>query len=216
MTQLASSDLVAALNWRYAVKKFDPSRRIPADVWSALEATLHLSASSFGLQPWKFLVVSNPELRAKLTPLSWGQTQTVEASHFVVLAVRDAMTTADIDRLLNATAAARGVTTDSLAGFRKMLQGFVDGANAAGRTGAWNTNQVYIALGALLTAAATLGVDACPMEGIDPAGYDAALGLTGSGYHTVVACALGYRADDDKYAVAPKVRFPKSEVVVTL
>jgi nitroreductase len=216
MATSTPSDLLAALRTRYAVKKFDATRAIPADVWHALEESLRLSPSSFGLQPWKFFVVKDPALRAKLVPLSWGQTQVTEASHFVVLAHRRTLDATDVDRLIDASAAARGVPASSFDGYRKMLSGSVDNAVKQGTAGTWNARQVYIALGFLMNSAAVLGIDSCPMEGIDPAGYDKVLGLEGTGYQTSVACALGYRAADDKYAHAPKVRFPASEVIQTL
>ena len=97
MTRLAPDQLLAALRWRYATKKFDPASKIPADVWDALEQSLVLTPSSFGLQPWKFLVVSDPAVRARLQPESWNQPQVTEASHFVVLAARTDLTKADID-----------------------------------------------------------------------------------------------------------------------
>jgi nitroreductase len=214
MAHTNSPALLEALTKRYAVKKFDPTRKIPADTWALLEKSLLLSPSSFGLQPWKFIVVENPAIRAKLTPLSWGQTQTVDASHFVVLTARETLDGNDVSRLINSTAAARGVAPETLAGFQKMLQGSVDGAVSSGTVGAWNARQVYIAFGFLMLAGALVGVDSCPMEGIEPAGYDDVLGLKGTGYKTLAACALGYHASDDKYAVAPKVRFPASEVIV--
>jgi nitroreductase len=208
--------LVHSLLFRYAVKKFDASRKIPADAWASLEQSLLQAPSSFGLQPWKFFVVGNPELRAKLPPLSWGQTQPVEASHFVVLAHRETLTAADVERWIRCSAEARGMTYESLAGFGKVVQGSVDGAVASGQAANWNARQVYIALGFLMLGAAALGIDSCPMEGIDKTGYDEALGLKGTGYTTTVACALGYRAADDKYATQPKARFPLKEVVVHL
>ena len=161
-------------------------------------------------------MVSNPELKAKLPQHSWGQTQPVEASHFVVLAHRETLTAADVERWIRCSAEARGLTYEALAGFGKVVQGSVDAAVSSGHVADWNARQVYIALGFLMLGAATLGIDSCPMEGIDKAAYDNVLGLKGSGYTTTVACALGYRAADDKYATQPKARFPLAEVVVHL
>jgi nitroreductase len=213
MNPLPASELLAALNWRYATKKFDPARKIPAETWSALEQALVLSPSSFGIQPWKFLVVTNPALREKLVPVSWGQTQPKDGSHHVVFAVRKDLPEAHIDRYVARTAEVRGTTSEALAPFKKMMMGSLEGARAKGYLDTWQTHQVYIALGQFMASAAVLGVDTCPMEGIEPSKYDEILGLTGTGYATVVACAAGFRAADDKYASLPKVRFPASEVI---
>lgn len=213
MKTLAPSELLAALNWRYATKKFHPAKRIPAETWSALEQALVLSPSSFGIQPWKFLVVTNPAVREKLVPVSWGQTQPKDASHFVVFAVRKDLPEAHIDRYVARTAELRGSTPDALAPFKKMMMGSLEGARAKGFLDTWQTHQAYIALGQFMASAAVLGVDTCPMEGLEPAKYDEILGLAGTGFATVVACAAGYRAGDDKYATLPKVRFPAAEVI---
>ena len=213
MKTLAPSELLAALNWRYATKKFDPAKKIPAETWSALEQALVLSPSSFGIQPWKFLIVTNPAVREKLVPVSWGQTQPKDASHFVVFAVRKDLPEAHIDRYVARTAELRSSTPEALAPFKKMMMGSLEGARAKGFLDTWQTHQVYIALGQFMASAAVLGVDTCPMEGLEPAKYDEILGLAGTGFATVVACAAGYRAGDDKYATLPKVRFPVAEVI---
>ena len=213
MNPIASQDLLAALRWRYATKKFDPTRRIPPATWEALEQSLVLTPSSYGLQPWRFLVVDDPAVRARLEPKSWGQKQVTEASHLVVFTVRTGLDEAHVDRYLAGTAATRGVSVDSLAGFRSMLLKSLSAATAAGTLDTWQTHQIYIALGQFMASAALLGIDACPMEGIEPAAYDEVLGLRGTGWKTVVVCTAGYRAADDKYASLPKVRFPASEVV---
>ncbi len=213
MKPVAAADLVSALNWRYATKQFDPARKIAAADWTALEESLRLAPSSFGIQPWKFIVVETPALRAKLREVSWGQTQVTDASHLVVLAVKQAVDAAHLDRYFADTAKTRGTTVESLAGFRKMIDGFVAGRAKAGQLEVWSAKQVYIAAGQFMTAAAVLGVDTCPLEGIDPAKYDEMLGLAGTGWATQMAIAAGYRSAEDKYAATPKVRFPAAEVV---
>lgn len=209
---LNSEQLLTALRWRYATKQFDASRKIPAETWAALEESLVLTPSSFGLQPWKFLVVENPDLRAKLLPDSWNQPQVTDASHFVVLTTRTDLTTADIDAWVSRLSEVQDKPADALAPLKGMIVGFAETMSEEERQ-EWNIRQVYIALGQLMASAAVLGIDACPMEGISKSAYDRILGLEGSGYATVVACALGYRAGTDKYAVAPKARFEKSRVI---
>jgi nitroreductase len=210
---LSAADLVFALNWRYATKQFDPARKIVAADWSALEESLRLAPSSFGIQPWKFFVVESPELRAKLREASWGQTQVTDASHLVVLAVKQAVDAAHLDRYFADTAKTRGIAVESLAGFRKVVDGFVAGKAQAGQLESWSAKQVYIAAGQFMAAAAVMGIDTCPLEGIDPGKYDALLGLAGGGWATQMAIAAGYRAAGDKYATTPKVRFPAAEVI---
>ena len=215
-TALNPETLLETLSWRYATKKFNPSKKIDATTWKALEESLALTPSSYGLQPWKFLVVQDPELRAQLREQSWGQGQVTDASHFVVFTARTDVTEADVDRYLARIAEVRGVSLESLAGFRKMLVDNLVNRGQRADIPEWAARQTYIALGQLMTAAAALGVDATPMEGLDPKAYDRILGLEGSGYATTMACALGYRAEDDGYAKLPKVRFATEELVVNL
>ncbi len=207
--------LVAALRWRYATKRFDPSRKIPAATWDAIEESLVLTPSSFGLQPWKFIVVQDPGLRALLSPESWKQPQVTESSHYVVLTARTDLDCTDIDAWMARMSEVQGNHVETTAPLRGMIQGFAQAMSHEARH-AWNVRQTYIALGQLMATAAMLGIDACPMEGISAAGYDHVLGLESSGYATVVACALGYRAADDKYAATPKARFDRSRVITHL
>ena len=203
---------LAQLHWRYATKKFDPTRTIPAEVWAVLEQALVLAPSSVGLQPWKFVVVTDPAVRTTLQPAAYGQAQIVDASHLVVICGKAPPTAADADRHVARTAEVRGVPVEALAGFRKMVVG------AAGKppeeAAAWAARQAYLALGMFLTTAAMIGVDACPMEGFDPPKFDEILGLKAHGVAALALVAAGYRAADDKYAGVPKVRLPVEEVVV--
>lgn len=201
------------LKWRYATKQFDPTKKIAPELWKVLEEVLVLSPSSFGLQPWRFLVVTNQAKKEELVPLSWGQRQVADASHTVVFLVKHPLTREDVRRHVERTAEVRGVHVDTLAGLEKMVSGFIEKPPYPLNIREWCTRQVYIALGTFMSAAAMLGVDTCPMEGIDPAGYDRVLGLEGSGYFTVAACPAGYRAEGDKYASLPKVRHHPVHVI---
>jgi nitroreductase len=201
------------LQWRYAVKKFDPNKKIPEEVWQVLEQSLVLAPSSFGLQPWLFVVVTDSAIREQLLPHSWGQRQVVDASHLVVLAINKNITPAYVDRYLARTAEVQGTPLEALQGFGNVIKEFITNPPPGLDLKEWATRQTYIALGQFMTSAAVLGIDTCPMEGIVPAKYDEILGLVGTDYATVVACPAGYRAEDDKYATKPKVRFPASEVV---
>jgi nitroreductase len=213
MSNITNQQLLESLNWRYATKVFDAARKIPADVWQTLEHARVLTPTSYGLQPYKFLVIGNPAKRAELVPHSWNQKQVVDASHFVVFTARTKMTEADVDKLIKRTTDIRKIPADSLGTYRGMMIGDVVNGPRGKIAHEWATRQTYIALGNLMTCAAVLGVDACPMEGINPPEYDRVLNLNGSGYATVVACALGYRAASDKYASLAKVRFETKELV---
>ena len=208
-----TKQLLDALQWRSAAKVFDATKKIPADVWDALEQSLVLTPTSYGLQPYHFLIVQDAAKRAELLPNSWGQKQVVDCSHFVVFTARTEMTEADVDRFVKRSAEVRGVPTESLAAYRGMMLGDVVNGPRGKIAHEWAARQCYIALGNLMTTAAVLGVDACPMEGINPPEYDKILGLAGSGYKTVVALALGYRSVNDKYASMAKIRYKTAELV---
>ena len=213
---ISSETLLHALHWRYATKHFDPARKIPDADWHPLEQALILSPSSVGLQPWKFIVVTDPAMKARLRPAAWDQAQVTDCSHFVVLAVRKNLGPEHLDRHIGRMAEVRGVTTESLGSFRQMVTGNLDKARAEARLDIWQSHQVYIALGQLLASAALLGVDTCPMEGFEPEKFDEILGLTGTGWASVVCCAAGYRSVDDKYATTKKVRFKPEDVIVRI
>lgn len=208
------AELTTALNWRYATKVFDPERSIPGETWEALLDSLVLAPSSFGLQPWKFLVIEDAGCRQRLRGNSWNQGQVTDADKLVVLATRTEMTRDDIDRWITRLSAVQGQTIAELGGLAGIIEGFCQRMSPE-KQHEWNLRQTYIALGQFMTAAAVLGVDTCPLEGIDPEGYDHELGLIGSGYATACACAAGYRADGDHTAARPKARFPREEVIET-
>lgn len=212
-TTISTDTLLAALRWRYATKKFDPAKKIDASTWAVLEETLILTPTSYGMQPVKFLVLTHPALRAQLVPVSWGQTQPADCSHFVVMAARAQNTEADVTHYITRMAEVRGMAAEALDGFKNVLLGDVVHGPRGNVALEWATRQAYIALGNFMTAAALLGVDTCPMEGFEPAKYDEILGLPAQGFRAVVACAAGYRAADDKYATLPKVRFPANELI---
>jgi nitroreductase len=213
MPTISPETLLTQLNWRYATKKFDPARKIPAATWAVLEQVLQLSPSSYGLQPYRFIVATDTELRQKLRAVSWDQSQITDASHLVVFARRLQLTEADVEKFIDLTTDTRGMGRGSLQGYRDMIVGDLVKGPRHAIIREWTARQTYIALGNLLTAAALLGVDACPMEGFDPAKYDEILGLTVRGYGATNVCTLGYRAADDKYAAAKKVRLPAGDLI---
>lgn len=212
MAAVSADDLLAQLQWRYATKEFDPSAKIPADTWDSIEQSLVLTPSSFGLQPWKFLILTNPELKNTLLEHSWNQKQVVDCSHFVVFAAPTSVGDQEIQAWIDCLAETRDVTTDSLSGYKQVMEGFLGNLDDDARL-AWAHRQIYIALGQLMTTAALLGVDACPMEGFVPPEYDRILNLSDQNLTASVACALGYRSSEDKYASTPKARFERQAVI---
>ena len=209
---ISPEELLRRLDWRYAVKQFDPQRRIDATTWKAVEEALRLSPSSGGLQPWKFIVVSDPVVREKLVSASYGQTQVRDASHLVVFTAKTNFGAADVDAHIQKTAAVKGVPLETLEGLRGMLVGGIVNSKDPAAREAWAARQTYIALGVLVASAAVLGIDAAPMEGFALEQYDTILNLKEKGLTTTVICALGYRSTNDKYANSPKVRFDRSEL----
>jgi nitroreductase len=209
---LTPAQFLASLEWRYATKAFD-TRKLPDATWAALEESLRLTPSSYGLQPWKFIVVNDPTLRTKLRPVSWNQSQVTDASHLVVFARRTEVTETDVNEFFNQMVSERQADATKLEPYRQMmLGGVVKGKDAAAQKD-WAARQLYIALGQLMGAAAAMAIDTCPLEGIDPDAYTEILGLKGTGYEVVVACAVGYRSSEDKYAGMKKIRFPAARVI---
>lgn len=210
-----SENILEKLKWRYATKAFDPTRKVSAADWEVLEESLTLAPSSYGLQPYKFIIVNDPATREKLKAAAWGQTQLTDASHLVVLAYKKILNDADVERYVDRIVEVRGVPRESLADYENVMKGSAKKAVDGGYIETWNSRQAYIALGFLLETAALLGIDATPMEGFDAAQFNEILGLTD--YSAVVICPVGYRnAESDWLAPLPKVRFPREELIVRI
>ena len=208
------SNIIEKLNWRYATKKFD-TKKLSDEKLDILLESLRLSASSFGLQTWKFILVENTEIREKLVPASWGQQQVKDASHLLVFARPEKIDEKDVDVFITSIAEQRGVTTDSLAEYKAFISGFMSKMDEDQKA-VWMSRQIYLALGNLLTVAAIEDVDTCPMEGFEPDKYDEILGLSEKGLKSVVVCPIGYRHADDKYSEIKKVRFSKEDIFITI
>ncbi len=211
MDPILPEHLLDRLRWRYAVKSFDPNRRIDAATWESLETALQLTPSSYGMQTWKFIVVESAEVKQRLRAASWNQKQVTDCSHFVVFAHPPEVTEADVARFLDAMAETRQIPRENLQSYGKVILNDLMGPRKA-KLAEWTARQSYIALGNFMTAAALLGVDTCPMEGLDPLKYDEILGLNATRHRTVVACAVGYRSPDCRFAKEAKIRYPKGEI----
>lgn len=204
--------ILEGLNWRYAAKGYDKTRKVSAEDWATLEKAMLLAPSSYGLQPYKVLVISDPAVRERLKPAAYNQPQITDASQLVVFAYKKTLNDADVARYIERIAEVRGQSRESLADFENVLQGAVAGAVEKNFIETWNSRQVYIALGFLLETAALLGIDATPMEGFDAAQFNEILGL--GDYSAVVLAAVGYRDEEkDRLAKLPKVRLPESELI---
>ena len=206
------NNLVDALKWRYAVQVFDTDKKVSdEDIHSILEAG-RLAPSSFGLEPWKFIVVENPEIRAKLKDVSWGQPKITDASHLIVIARRTDARENIVRERIERTMLANGMTDASaLDGFKQMMDGSVAMRDDAALDN-WNARQVYIPLGTMIAQASLLGVDSGPMEGFDGAKVDEILGLTAKNLTATSILTLGYRGQDSE-ATRPKVRRSFEDVV---
>lgn len=206
------SDLITKLNWRYATKEFDATKKISEEQLETLQEALRLTASSFGLQPWKFLFITDQETKESLVEHSWNQPQVANCSHLIVMCAPTKFDDSNIDKLIASIMDHRGVDKESLEQYEGMMKGFLANFDEP-TTEAWIKNQIYLALGSFLTACAIEGVDACPMEGFIPGEYDRILGLADKGLKSVVVCPIGYRSENDKYPALAKVRYLKSDVI---
>lgn len=206
---------VQGLQWRYATKKFDTTKKLSPEQLEVLLECLRLSPSSFGLQPWKFIVVTNPEIRSRLREAAWGQPQVTDASHLVVFAAKTDLSEKSVDEYIQSIIDTRGAKKEDIEGYSQMMKGSIQPKSAQERT-AWATRQAYIALGVLITAAAIEQIDVAPMEGFDPARFDSILGLSEKNLTSVVIAGIGFRSPEDQAAAAKKVRFDTEDVVIEL
>lgn len=203
------------LNWRYATKKFDASKKVSKeDLENLLEATA-LSASSYGLQPYEILVVEDAALRNKLQPAAWGQSQITEASHLIVLANQSTFGEELVDDYLNNVSETRGIPSNDLQGYSDFMKSKLMPLSESAKA-TWTARQTYIALGNLLSAAADLKIDTCPMEGFDSAQFNEMLGLSKRGLNAAVLVAVGYRSIEDKTQHYKKVRKAKENLITHL
>ena len=211
-TVLHDADLLHQLGWRYATKRFIAGRPIPAEHWAILEQAVQLSPSSYGLQPYRFVVVRDPGLRQQIHIAANQQPQILEAAELVVFAARTDLTSDQVDHFIAHTAAIRKIAFNALDQYRTAIVGDLVTGKRHAIIADWSKRQAYLALGMLLSTAAQLGIDACPMEGFHPEEVDRILGLPALGFGSAVFCALGYRSPQDQHQRDPKVRMPHEEL----
>lgn len=206
--------ILASFNWRYGTKAFDPAKKIPEAEWHTLRESLRLAASSYGLQPWKFIEIVNPETRKKLAdaaPLNRAKIET--SSNLIIVSSLRTISQNYMDRHFNNLATTRGLQLKDIAGFSEMVSKSTISKSPEAQAH-WAALQTYIAVGSFITTAAVLGVDACAMEGIDPAKFDEILGLRATDYRCIVGLTAGYRSPEDKTQFGKKVRFNPEDVFV--
>ncbi len=204
-------NILKALKWRYAVKVFDPTKKITQEQLHTILEAGRLAPSSLGTEPWKFIVVENPELRAKMREASYGQPKVTDAAYIIVVARRIDARQNIAQELIERTAKTHNVQHSDLDGLRQMVDGGM-ARQTEEQVDAWVKGQTYIPLGIMIETAALLGIDAGPMEGFNPVEVDKILGLKEKNLASTSMLALGHRGDDPA-ANRPKVRRHFDEVV---
>lgn len=207
------SDIIRKLQWRYATKKFDPNKTLASEKLEILKKAFNLTATSYGLQPLKLLVISDPEIKSQLVPLSMNQLQLRDASHVLVFCTETGVNSQFIKEHFNRVEAIRNTPREILNPFETfLLDSFSE--KDPGDIELWMTKQAYLAMGNLLTVCAMEGIDACPIEGFEPEKYDEFLKLKDKGLRSVLVMPVGYRAEDDIFAGFKKVRRGVADVVI--
>lgn len=206
------STILNKLNWRYATKNFDSSKQVSNEDLNTLLEAGRLTASSYGLQPYEIYVIKNEEVRKELRKASYDQPQITDASCIIVLANKPTFDDSMIDDYIANIMKVRGLSKEDLEGFSKTMKlTLLDLPDAY--KGAWTSNQAYIVLGNLMTIAAEMEIDTCPMEGFDKEQYNEILGLTDKGLNAAVVLAVGYRSSEDATQHYPKVRYPEEQII---
>ena len=207
--------LIQSLKWRYATKKFDTTKSIaPEDMQVILEA-IQLTATSYGLQPYKVFNIANKELRQQMQVASWGQAQVVDASDVLVFCAYTEITSDMVDNYVQRKATTQNIPIKNLAGYSDFMKSKIQEKSPEELID-WNARQIYIALGNLLAVCGELEIDACPMEGFEPEKYDKMLGLKEKGLTAILVCPIGYRSAEDFTQHSPKVRKPLAELFETI
>lgn len=209
------STILDSLNWRYATKKFDATKKISNQDLETIKEALRLTASSYGLQPYKILIIESPELRAQLQPAAWGQTQIVDASHLLVFANQTDFGDNEIETYGKNIVETRGIPAESIQGYVDFMKSKISTLPLDKRDN-WTAKQAYIALGNLLSVTAELKIDATPMEGFEAEKVNEILGLDKLGLNASLIATLGYRHEDDTTQHFKKVRKSNEEFFINL
>lgn len=209
------TNFIKSANWRYATKKFDTSKKVSTKDLETLKEAIQLATSSYGLQPYKVLIVENPELRAKLQPAAWGQSQIVDASQVLVFANIVNFGENEIDSYLTNISTTRDLDIESLKGYGDFMKSKITTLPEEVRN-IWTSKQTYLAMGNLLNAAAELNIDVTPMEGFETSKVNEILGLYELGLNVSLIATIGYRHKEDATQHYIKVRKSKEELFINL
>ena len=209
------NSFIESQNWRYATKKFDATKKISNEDLEILKEAIRLSSSSYGLQPYKILIVENEDLRKAIQPVSWGQSQIVDASHLFVFANVVNFNAQHIDDLIQNMATTRGLEISQIQGYGDFMKSKLL-ALPNDVLSTWTSKQSYLALANLLNAAADLKIDVTPMEGFEPEKVNEILGLDALGLHASLLATVGYRSEEDATQHYKKVRKSTEELFITL
>lgn len=204
-------NLIESLTWRYATKQFDATKKVSESDLEFIKEAINLTATSYGLQTYKVLIVENPVLREQLLPVSWGQKQVVDASHLLVFCSDTTVTPEAIDAYVKLKSDVQGIELAHLKGYSDFMKSSI-GSFPAEATQSWSKKQTYIALGNAMAACAELKIDSCPMEGFDAVKYNEILGLNERDLTAALVLPIGYRSEEDKTQHAKKVRKPLAEM----
>tara|TARA_R110002073_G_scaffold53721_2_gene138369 strand:- start:22 stop:654 length:633 start_codon:yes stop_codon:yes gene_type:complete len=207
--------IIKNLEWRYATKKFDATKLLSDLQINTLKKAFNLTATSYGLQPIKMVVVHNKKLQQELVKYSWNQQQIAQASHVLVLCIQKNMSNEDIESYFSLVKKIRNTPDKILNPFKEYLKNDMDTKSEVDLH-SWMKNQAYIALGNLMTVAASENIDSCPMEGFIPKKYDALLNLDKHNLKSVLVLPVGFRAEDDFMKDLKKVRKHTSEVIIEI
>ena len=208
-----NKQLIEALEWRYACKKFDAEKRISESDLQTILESIRLTPTSYGLQPIKVLLIETTELREKIKPIAWNQAQVVDASNLLVFCHHTALSETYVDQHLTLMADTRNVSTEKLQGFGTHVKSAI--ANMEEDVKQWTSKQTYIALGQVLLSCALLKIDATPMEGFDKDKLNELLDLTSQGLSASLLCPIGIRHPEDANITAKKVRKTKEDLFET-
>jgi nitroreductase len=202
-------------NWRYATKKFDASKKVSAEDLEILKEAIRLSPSSYGLQPYKVVIIENAEIREQLKPVAWGQNQITDASHLIVFANKTQFGDVEIDSYIKSVSQVRGIPVESISGYGDFMKAKITPLEDYVKN-TWTSKQTYLALANLISAAAELRIDVTPMEGFEPEAFNEILGLKEKGLNASVIAAIGYRHEEDQTQLYKKVRKTNEELFINL
>lgn len=206
---------IESLNWRAAIKQFEPTKQVSTEDLNILLEAGNLAATSGGMQPFKIVVVSKPETKIKLQAAAYGQKQVAEASHVLVFAIEKEIGANTVDRYIKRAAEVRNIPAESMEGYANSMKGYMGSMDDATKAH-WAKSQAFIALGTILLTAASMQIDSCPMEGFQADQFAEILNLSEQKLTPVAILPIGFRSPEDRYSNMPKVRKTKEDFILEI